>query len=403
MIGPEQAWAAILDQVRPLEIVEAPLGKAAGFYLAEAVRADRDLPPADRSSVDGYAVRSADLRGAACLLRVKGEAAAGSGARPCVRTGTCVRIFTGANVPPGADRIIKVEDAVERDGVVSISLPAEDARNILRRGEDARKGAVLVRPGASLDAMRIGVLAAVGKSRVRVRRRPRVAILCTGSELRRVQDTVAAHMIRNSNGPALQAALERWGFPGSRFRVVADRLATLVRALERALESNDVILVTGGVSAGKYDFVPEAAKGAGAKLRFHRVAMRPGKPTLYAAFSGNRHLFGLPGNPLSALTSFHEFALPAIRRLAGCPSGECRPGWPLPLRAPVAREPGFRRCALARIVQSGGVLQASPVPFRSSADLAAAALADGVVLAPPGAGELEAGTVVTFRAWRPLP
>jgi len=398
-----EAWEIVLEQVCPLEARLLPLSEALGYHLAEEVRADRDLPPADRSSMDGYAVRRADLHGDPCILRLVGEVAAGSPRRPRVKPGACVRIFTGANVPPGADTVVMQEQTEEENGSVTVRLPAPEAANILRRAEDASKGTELLPRGARLDAMQVGVCAAVGKGRVRVHCRPETAILCTGSELRNAEDRVRPHEIRDSNGPALGAALHQWGFPGARHRRVADDPATLAAALRRALRGHDVVLISGGVSVGRYDYVREAVESAGATVRFHRVRMRPGRPSLYATAPRGRHIFGLPGNPLSVLTAFHEFALPAIRRLAGCPPEDCRPEWPLPLAGAAESDGSVRRCALARLACCEGRMAAALVPFRSSADLVSAGRADGVVLLAEGRTHFDAGEMVAFRAWRPLP
>lgn len=295
-----------------------------------------------------------------------------------------------------------VEQTEEREGLVSVKTPGADGANILRPGEDARKGAVLLPRGIRMGAGQIGIATAVGNAVVKVHRRPRATVLCTGSELRSVHDQVRSHEIRNSNGPAVCAALEQWGFPGARFVQVADRPSALLAALRRAVKRHDVVLFTGGVSVGNYDFVRDAVEAAGAEIRFHGVAMKPGKPTLYATLPSNRHVFGLPGNPLSALTALHEFALPALRRLAGCPTGACRPAWPLPLTEAAASEAGKVRCALARLVPDPGGLAAAPVHSASSADLVSAAHADGVVLLPPDRAHYPAGEVVMFRPWRPL-
>jgi molybdopterin molybdotransferase len=403
MLTPDAAWAMVLEHARPLKTATVPLAEALGLRLAAEVRADRDLPPADRSSMDGYAVRHDDLRQVPCTLLVLGEVAAGSRGRRRVEPGTCVRIFTGANLPPGADTVVMVEQAVEHNGLVTIRSPEKYGANIRRRGEDARKGAILLSRGAALYAGQVGVCAAVGKASVRVRRRPRTTILCTGTELRSVDDRVRSHETRNSNGPALCAALALWGFPGTTFTVVADRPSTLLAALRRALKRYDVVLFTGGASAGDYDFVRESVQAAGATIRFHGVAMKPGKPTLYATLGSNRHVFGLPGNPLSALTAFHEFALPALLRLVGGAPETCRPAWRLPLAEAVESESGRVRCHLARLVAGPGGLAAAPVRSVSSADLAAAGHADGVVLLPPEDRQYSAGEPVVFRPWRPLP
>jgi molybdopterin molybdotransferase len=214
---------------------------------------------------------------------------------------------------------------------------------------------------------------------------------------------VRPHEIRNSNGPALCAALAQWGFPEVRFRVVADQQAALLAALRVALSGADVVLFTGGVSAGVYDYVPEAVEAAGATIRFHGLSMRPGKPTLYATAQGNRHIFGLPGNPLSVLTSFHEFALPALYRLAGCPAEACRTAWSLPLAEATQSAGGWLWCQLARLINGPKGLAVAPVPFASSADLVSAGRADGAILLPPDRTRFAVGECVTFRPWRPMP
>jgi len=404
MIPPDEAWGIVLQQVRPLEPVEVKLADSPGYCLAEDIRADRDLPPADRSSMDGYAVHAADSRRSpGCSLSVVGEVAAGSPGRPRVKPGACTRIFTGANVPPGADAVVMVEETEECDGVVAIRSSVAQGAYILRRGEDARKGVVLLQRGVRIDAGQVGVCAAVGKATVKVHRQPSVAILCTGSELRSVEDRVRSHETRNSNGPALCAALTRWGLAGARFITVADRLGTLLAALRRALDRHDVVLLTGGVSVGNYDFVRDAVEAAGAAVRFHGVAMKPGKPTLYATARTNQHIFGLPGNPLSVLTAFHEFALPALRRLAGHPAASCRPSWWLPLAGAADSFTGRVLYQLATLVSRETGVAAAPAPFRSSADLAAAGRADGAVILKPDLGRLPPGEIVAFRSWRPLP
>jgi molybdopterin molybdotransferase len=274
---------------------------------------------------------------------------------------------------------------------------------IRRRGEDARKGAVLLPRGARIGAPEIGVCAAVGKAFVRVHRRPRVTILCTGSELRPIEGRLGPHETRDSNGPALSAALAEWGFAGIKFRVIADRPGLLLTALRSALKRCDVVLFTGGVSAGNYDFVRPAVEAAGATIRFHKVAIKPGRPTLYATAAGGRHIFGLPGNPLSVFAAFHEFALPALRTLAGYPAGLCRPGWLLPLAAAAEAKSDRVKCELARLVPGEVGLAVAPLHFNSSADLAAAGGADGIVILDPARGRFSAGDQVTFRPWRPLP
>lgn len=403
MILPDAAWGLILKQVRPLEKFSLPLEKALGYCLAETVRADRDLPPADRSAMDGYAVVAADLERRPCVLRVIGEVAAGSPARPPVRPGTCARILTGANIPPGADTVVMVEQTQEQDGSVTILSSIQRGANILRRGEDTRRGAQLLSKGERLGSTEIGVGAAVGKANVRVHRRPHVALVCTGTELRAVSERVRPHELRNSNGPALVATLAQWGFPGTTQRQVADHVTALQSWLRRLLARHDVVLFTGGMSVGKYDFVRAALEAEGARVRFHGVAMRPGKPTLYATVGGNQHIFGLPGNPLSAMTACHEFVVPALRRLGGYDPVRCRPPLHLPLATPLRSKGGRVHYILARVEWAADGPKVRTVESKSSADLVSAGLADGVVIIPPEVKELAASEVVAFRPWRPLP
>jgi molybdenum cofactor synthesis domain-containing protein len=261
---------------------------------------------------------------------------------------------------------------------------------------------VLLTKGTRLGAMQVGVCAAVGKARVRVFRRPRVAVLATGAELRPPGAPVRAHQSRNANGPMLRAALETWGYPDVDCGSAPDRLAALISRLRRASAGHDVLLLTGGVSVGKYDFVRRAVEAIGGRVRFHGVAMKPGKPLLYATLAGNRHVFGLPGNPLSAMTGFYEFVLPALARLAGA-AAEC--GWRLPaqLAAPLASKGGPVRFALARVTWGPRGLAVEPVESRSSADLVAGGRADGAIAVPAGVRALAAGAMVEFRPWRPLP
>jgi molybdopterin molybdotransferase len=251
--------------------------------------------------------------------------------------------------------------------------------------------------------MHAGACAAVGKASVRVHRRPRVALVATGAELRPAGAKVGAHQVRNSNGPALAAALRTWGFAEVAELSSPDNLRTLIARLRRALRAGQVVLVTGGVSVGKYDYVRRAVEAVGGRVRFHGVAMKPGRPLLYATAGGGRHVFGLPGNPLSAMVAFHEFALPALRRLAGFAPGRCRPGLWLPLAGALAAKGGPMRFLPARLSWTPRGPVVEPVWSLGSADLVSAGRADGVIAVPAGTRALAAGELVEFRPWRPLP
>ncbi len=376
-----------------------------GYCLAEDVCADRDIPPRARSAMDGYAVRAADAAKVPYTLRLVGEVAAGSPARPRVLPGTCVAIMTGANVPPGADAVAVIEHARldEDKSLVTFREPVKKGANILRPGEDAKKGVRLLAKHTPLGPLQIGVCAAVGETRPRAYRLPRVAVFGTGTELVEAEAKVRPHEVRNSNGPALKAALAIWGFNDVTVARAADDVKGLTSRLRGLVAKRDVVLLTGGVSVGKYDFVPEAVERLGATVRFHGVAMKPGKPILYATLPGNRHVFGLPGPPLSAMTGLNEFALPALRRMSGFAAGALRPSLHVRLASPLTSKGGRVRFVLARLAWRGEGVAAVPVRSKSSADLVAGGKADGAIVVPREAKELAAGTLVEFRPWRPLP
>ena len=403
MISPPEALAIVMENVAPLPAVRLPLQESLGHVLARAIRADRDLPPADRSAMDGYAVRAADLASCPSTLRLAGEVTAGSPLRPRVRPGTCERILTGANVPPGADAVVMVEQTSADGDRITFHAAPKPGNNIFRRAENARKGEVLLPEGTVLSASAIGAAASSGHALVSVHRIPRVTVLCTGSELRRVGNKVGLHQERNSNGPALCAALGSWGFRSGRYATLTDSLTVQTRRIMQAVKYYDVVLVVGGVSVGRYDWVSRAVEAADGKTLFHGVAMKPGKPLLMARFGGGTVLFGLPGNPLSALVGFHEFVLPALGRLSGVAAEACRPAIYAPLAANLSHKGGMVRHMLARIrwQKSGAVVE--PVKSLSSADLVAGGKADGTIVLSPQAKTLPAGMLVEFRPWRPLP
>jgi len=403
LITPKEALRIVLECVRPLKTTRRPLEEALGYCLAENVLADRDMPPARRSTMDGYAVRSSDLAKCPCTLRLVGEVAAGSASRPRVRPGTCVRVLTGANIPPGADAVVMVEQTEATDDLVTFQKKVPAGSNIRIRGEEAKRGAVLLSKGTVLGPVQIGLCAAVGKAELKVCARPNVAVLCTGEELRAVSAPVRAHELRNSNGPALLAALRNCGYTNSTLGVVPDDVGALTPKVKQATAKHHVLVLTGGVSVGKYDFVPEAVAQIGATVRFHGVAMKPGKPLLYATLSGNRHIFGLPGNPLSAMTGFYEFVLPALCRMSGLPKKECRPSMHLPLSRALRSTRGRVECVLAQLLWRKKGPLVRPLKSHGSADLVAGAQADGVVVVPVGVQDLPAGSLVEFRPWRAQP
>ena len=404
LLTPQQTWSVISELLALLPACALPLDQALGHVLAEAVCADRDLPPADRSAMDGFAVRAADLEKAPVTLQVIGEVAAGSPAAPMVAPGTCARIFTGANVPPGADTVVMVESTREdAQGQITFAVREGQGANILRRGENARQGSELVPAGRVLGAVHLGVCAAASRTEVRVIPKPRVAIITTGRELLDPGTEAGAHQERDSNGPMLAAALSASGFPVVFVARVSDDSEAIIRTLHDALAVADAVVLSGGVSVGAYDFVPSAVTAVGASTLVHGVAMKPGKPFLFALSPKGQPIFGLPGNPLSAATGLHEFVLPALRLAAGWPEPTCRPLLRSHLLLAIANKPGRQRYVLATLTWTSSGPEVTAVPSQSSADLAAGARADGVIIVPANASGLDAGARVDFRPWRVWP
>jgi molybdopterin molybdotransferase len=401
-ISPQKAWKTILDYVRPLASVRVPLIEALGACLGRDVRADRDIPPTDRSAMDGFALRRGDLNESATSLRMIGESTAGGETRPKVSPGACVRILTGAVVPRGADTVVKVEETTETDGHVTFRTNVTCGANIRRRGEVASKGDVVLPKGSVLDPAQIGLCASVGKANVWVHRRPTVTVLCTGKELKHFAEKVRPHQLRNSNGPSLLTALMDAERIEAKHQIIPVDPKILAAKLQSAVNTHDIVILTGGVSVGKYDFVPGAVEQVGAVIRFHGVKMKPGGPQLYATLSGNRHIFGLPGNPLSALNGLHELALPAIRRMSGLPTDACRPILHLPLETAIGVKGSRWEYVLACVVDSPDGSRLRPLSSTGSGDIVAAAQADGVILVPRNVSKVPAGQIVEFRPWRTL-
>lgn len=397
----DAAREAVLSMLPEPEVVEVGVSGASGMYLAGQVRADRELPPADRSSMDGFAVRAADLESAPVELECGGEVAAGSDARPEVRPGSCVRIFTGANVPPGADTVAIVEHTEPAaGGRIRFLVPTARSMYIHRRGEDAKKGDVLLEKGTRLGASQICTCAAVGIDPVRVLRLPAVAVVCTGDELRAPSEDVGSHEIRNSNGPAVLAALEQ---AGVRVAVdlggVRDDVGDIRDRIVEGLDRCDAVIVTGGVSKGDYDLVPAAVEAAGCRIHIHGVRMKPGKPFLFATGAGGGPVFGLPGNPLSVIVSFWEFVAPCLRAMMGDPEPDV---WRIPARLTEQMRARGERTVLAPVrlwPSAGGGILASPVGKWSSGNVAAGGMANGTVKLEPETGVYPADAVVEAHPW----
>ena len=314
MLSVEQAQAEILSRAHPLPSERVDIVGALGRVLAEPIRSTRRIPPWPNSSMDGYAVRAADTR-AGATLRVVDRVIAGSLPRRAVGAGEAVRIFTGAPMPDGADAVVPQEDVEATDGVVALRGVIDAGAYVRPAGEDVREGDLVLEPGRSIGPPEIGILATLGRTQVSVGRRPRVAVLSTGNELADLGTEPTPAQIPNANTYSLMAQITEAGGVPLNLGVAPDRLDAIAERIGRGAEA-DVLVTSAGVSVGELDLVREALVNAGAELHLWKVDMRPGKPITFGSLS-ERPVFGLPGNPVSAMVTFELFVRPMLLAMQG--------------------------------------------------------------------------------------
>lgn len=319
MITFAEARRIMLDSIRPLDTEELPLAQLPGRYLAEPILASFDLPLFDNSAMDGYGVKVADVAGATeerpAQLALQGTVRAGDLATSELAAGKAVKLFTGAMVPAGVEAVVIVEATEEREGVVFIKSPAKPGQDIRRKGEEYRKGDVVLPAGVRVTPPVVGLLATFGYTTARVGRKPRLAVVVTGSELAAPGEPRAEFQIYDSNSATVESALAALGIAARAVRV-RDEAGPLREALAAALASADVVIAAGGVSVGEYDLVKEVCAELGVETRFWQVKMKPAKP-MYFGTRGKQLVFGLPGNPVAVLVAFHQFVKPALQQLMG--------------------------------------------------------------------------------------
>lgn len=382
----EDARAAMTAQAAPLEAEAVPLREAIGRVLAQDVTAVRDQPPFTNSSMDGWAIRSADTPG---TLAIVGESAAGHGYMETLRPGQAVRIFTGAALPDGADAVVIQEDA-SRQGEALTVPAAQPGDNIRKAGRDFHGGDVLLKAPTRLDPWRLSLAASAGRAELSVRRKPRIAILSTGEEIVEAPAVPGPFQIYDSGSPALQVMAEGWGAEVSRISGVRDQLEAVIEAMRGA--QADLIVTVGGASVGDHDLVRAAAQALGAVFHVESVAVRPGKPTFFAVLADGRRLLGLPGNPASAFVCAELFLKPLIAAYGGTTAEPVMAGARLtePLEANGPREHWMR----AKLSHGEGVLLATPYRDQDSSLVSVFAGADALLRRRAGAPACHAGDLV---------
>lgn len=397
LIEIERARELVLERAAPLPAESVELRSALGRTLAEDVVATERVPGFDNSAMDGYAVRSDDLAGAAAgtpvRMRPLGESRAGSPFAEPLASGRCVAISTGAMIPDGADAVVKVEDTRRAGEEVEFASPVTADQNVRRAGEDIEPGTALVAAGTTLGPGELGVLASVGEAAVRCGRRPRVAVLSTGDELIDVEAPIVDGQVRNSNSYSLTALVRLAGAELGEVSTVPDDASATREALGAGLEA-DVLVVCGGVSAGEHDHVKGAFAELGVEQSFWGVSLKPGKPVWFGSRAGTL-VFGLPGNPVSAFVTFLLFVRPALRVLQGADPSRTRVEARLTerYRKPVDRGHAVR----CRLAAGSRGWEATPASHQGSHVMTSMLGADGLALIPASVAAVEAGEAVTVE------
>lgn len=394
MISLDDAQRIVLDQaeLRPVSVVD--ILQSLGGTIAEDIRADRDQPPFDRSAMDGYAVNSADLTGPATLRLHPEVIAAGTWPELALERGHAAKIMTGAPLPPGADAVQVVEESREVEGAVELMRGVEKGENVRYRGEEIREGDVAVPAGTRVTPAVLGVLASFGLRTVRMYDPPTVGVLTTGTELVDYTETPGPSQIRNSNSLALLGLLQNDCIAGGYLGRVSDDLAKISEAISKGICGADIVLVTGGASAGDFDFVETALKRIGAEIFFDSVAIKPGKPVTFAKL-GPKTIFSLPGNPVSAIVAYLLIVQPYIKKITGCRR-------PLPASARALLGARHKKKGPRRHFVAGTATRierryvATPIESTGSSDVVGFARADCLIEFPEGEVTIEAGGEVTI-------
>ena len=396
MISVAEAIQIVRAQTRTLSSELVALENARGRFLAQDIVADSDLPPFDRSQMDGYALRVNDVESVPAKLRIVGESAAGRGWHNELKVGEAVRIMTGAPVPAGADSVQQLEltREIENGAQVEILEAVALGRSIVKRGSEIEAGATVLNAGEQITAATMAVLASFGCAEVKVGRQPKVAVLATGSELVAVNQKPGKDQIRDSNNFTIAAYAQLAGAVVERLPLAGDDTDLLKRQIAEAAQRSDIVITSGGVSVGVYDFTKPALRELGAEFFFERVALRPGKPTVFARLPNGTLFLGLPGNPVSVSVTFNLFARTALLAMQGANDPEPSPDWAVLARnvkGAVERE-SYLPAQLD--TSEEGNLTVTPLKWGGSSDFVGFVRATSLIIVPRDTGVVESGTRV---------
>ena len=399
MLSVTEAEKQVLEAVTPLPAEDCPLVNAHGRVLRQTLTADRDLPPFDRVAMDGYALRHDAWLAGTRRFRVTGEQAAGTIPCSLLADDTCIEVMTGAVLPGGTDTVVPYEDTTREHDCMIIAADANVAAGqaVHRQGSDHASGSVVVQPGVRLTGREIAVAAACGYTHLAVTMQPEIAVVATGDELVDVSSPVAPHQIRRSNDYALRAALVAAGHPRVERYHLHDMRHEIEHLLWHLVAEYDAVLLTGGVSKGKFDFLPRVLDELGVKKLFQGVAQRPGKPFWFGLSPRRTPVFALPGNPASAYICLHRYVLPALAKMCGLIPA--KPQFAILTERVIlkSKHAGFLPVKIAQGAR--GEQQATPVPLNTSGDFTGLTDTDGFIELPAKQDEYAAGTASRFWTW----
>ncbi|MBV8975150.1 MAG: molybdopterin molybdotransferase MoeA [Sinobacteraceae bacterium] len=399
MLTPAEAEQLIGQHLQCLPIESLPLAQCAGAVLRENVYAERDQPPFDRVAMDGIALDSHAVEAGSRAFRIQATQAAGDAPLTLVSAADCIEVMTGAVLPAGCDSVVPVERLKIERGQAQLTMDArvEPWLNVHRRGSDTRQGSLLLRAGERLHAPEIAIAASAGMARVRVASQPMLAVISTGNELVEPGEPVLAHQVRRSNAYAIVSALREHGFQRVADDHIRDDADELRARLRFHLETHDVLVLSGGVSMGRFDLVPQVLGELGVRTIFHQVAQRPGKPLWFGVAPSGAAVFGLPGNPVSTLVCLTRYVLPVLSGSLGQSPARAER---MALSAPLTVTPPLTHFVPVRLEQDDwGRDWAVPAPTNGSGDFTALAGTEGFVELPPGPNTYAKGFVTRLYRW----
>jgi molybdopterin molybdotransferase len=387
MLTTKKVLNIILKYADPLGTEEIQIKSALGRVLAEKVYSDVDIPPFNRSAMDGFAVNSKDPSN---VFEIIEDIPAGRVPKKRIRFGQSARIMTGAMLPKGADRVVKVENTKLLGSFIEI-IKFEKKSNVSLRGEDVREGQLVLKKGTKIRPQEAAMLATVGRTRIKVYRQPKVAVISTGSEIVEPYKKPGQGQIRNSNSSMLMLQLKRLGIDAKYLGIAKDDFSVTEKLVRKGLRESDILILSGGVSVGDYDFVADVLKKCGVRILFNKIAVKPGKPTTFGV-KGRKYVFGLPGNPVSVLVIFELFVVPFIDRLVNRATKNKFSKYKL--LSDFKRRSAKREQYFPVIFKKGG---AAPIVFHGSAHMQALTQADGIMLVPSGKTFIKKGSMVYAR------